>query len=159
MQDPEQAQRRSSKAGGGERQTPAEAPVVESGDFSLSYPKDWSLERKGAITRVTSPDGSQVVSFAPGPVGLPESVRALASLLAGSYEDVRIAERRPASVAGHDAVDVTGTARNSAGALLHFRALVVARPGLPSLGAFAARSGGTVGRQALGILRSLRPVG
>jgi hypothetical protein len=144
----------------GSSASPIEVAFSQEGGYRLRYPAAWTVERSGEVTKVASPDGSEIVSFALGPVGLPPSFDSFSSLIAGAYEQVEIIEHEAASVQGNTAIQVDGRATNSANVSLRFRALIVERPGRSSVGGFAAaHSGRALSSDAIAVLESLRVEG
>jgi hypothetical protein len=124
--------------------------------YGFRYPRSWSVSSNGEVAKVISPDRTEVVSFALGPVGLPATYESFAALLRDSYRSVAFSRHRSASVEGNPAVRVSGRAVNTSGTRLRFRALLVERPGERSVGVFAAtRAGGPPSRGALSVLDSL----
>jgi hypothetical protein len=142
--------------GGPRRRAPIRRHVNEVGDYSFSYPGNWTLERAGEVSKVSSPSGHLVVAFALGPIGLPVSYEGFESLLVSTYDDVSISEVDATSVDGHNSILLRGRARNGDGRRLDFRALLVERDGARSVGAFAASDGGRFDPRLDEVLRSLR---
>jgi hypothetical protein len=124
--------------------------------YGFNYPRSWSLRSRGETSKVSSPDRTEVVSFALGPVSLPVTYDSFSELLRASYARVSLTRQHPVTLSGHAAIEVTGRAVNGSGVPLRFRALLVERPGSRSVGAFVATRGRRPpSRDALRILSSL----
>ena len=130
--------------------------VNEAGGYSFEYPVEWDLDTEAETSKVWSPSGHLVASFALGPQRLRKSYDNFVSLLRSSYAFFRVGESKVTSVSGNKAVAIRGRARQLAGRLITFRALIVERSGERSVGAFAATDVGRFDPRLEEILRSLR---
>ena len=129
--------------------------VNRSGDYSFTYPKQWTLRSSGELSKVWGPKGHVVTSFALGPRRLSSTYKSFVELLARSYDDVLISDVRDAAVSGNDALAVRGRGRDRTGRRITFRALLVERKHERSVGAFAVTLGAPFDTRLDDILRSL----
>ena len=129
--------------------------VNRSGDYSFTYPKQWTLRSSGELSKVWGPKGDVVTSFALGPRRLSSTYKSFVELLARSYDDVLISDVRDAAVSGNDALAVRGRGRDRTGRRITFRALLVERKHERSVGAFAVTLGAPFDTRLDDILRSL----
>jgi hypothetical protein len=151
----------------GERTTEAGSPwanelhVNERAGYSFRYPASWRLQDRGEVSTVTSPDGRIVVSFALGPLGPPGAAyESFVDLIESSYRRVQLGRRQSVATTDGSSLLVSGSATNSSGTRVRFRALLMALgEDRPAIGAIAAtHSRDSLDPRLTEVLSSVRPV-
>ena len=151
----------------GERTTKAGSPwanerhVNERAGYSFRYPASWELQDRGEVSTVTSPDGRIVVSFALGPLGPPGAAyESFVDLIESSYRRVQLGRRQSIATTDGSSLLVSGSATNSSGTRVRFRALLMALgEDRPAIGAIAATdSRDSLDPRLTEVLSSVRPV-
>jgi hypothetical protein len=102
----------------------------DTGGYRFAHPDGWELQTEGAVSKVSNPPGSMVVSVGPG---LDGSLRLTSSAFVASVEDqyrgVEVSRSDSASVGGSHALLTAGTAINDRGAELRLYALAMEETG------------------------------
>jgi hypothetical protein len=151
----------------GERTREAGSPwankrhVNERAGYSFRYPASWRLQDRGEVSTVTSPDGRIVVSFALGPLGPPGAAyESFLDLIESSYRRVQLGRRQSIATTDGSSLLVSGSATNSSGTRVRFRALLMALgEDRPAIGAIAATdSRDSLDPRLTEVLSSVRPV-
>jgi hypothetical protein len=100
--------------------------VNESGAFSFRYPAQWVATDQGTTSKVSAPDDSIVVTFAPGPrAGLERASDELVASVRSEYRDVEILATDQADIEENPALMVSGLGTNATGLRIRFLAIAV----------------------------------
>ena len=108
-------------------------PGEEAGDtggYRFAHPEGWELQIEGAVSKVSDPAGSMVVSVGPGLDGsLRQTSSAFVASVEEQYRGVEVSSSDTASVEGRPALLTAGTAINDRGAELRLYALAMEEGG------------------------------
>jgi hypothetical protein len=130
--------------------------------YSFRYPGQWSLERQGTASRLTSPDEHVVITFGLGPQGgLPVAYDEFVALLGKTYKGLVVSDVKATRVNESVGVVLRGSATGGGGVPVRFIATILERPGeRRAIGALAATDLASASfPAAVGeILTSFRPI-
>jgi hypothetical protein len=100
------------------------------GGYRFAHPDEWELQTDGAVSKVSNPAGSMVVSVGPGLEGnLRQTSTAFVDSVERQYRGVEVSSSDSTSVEGNPAFLTSGTAINDRGAELRLYAIAIEEAG------------------------------
>lgn len=107
--------------------------VNTAGGYAIEVPDGWSSSQEDRTTKVTSPDGSTVITFGLGRTGpLPVAATMFFQQVGRNYENVQVFPPDAKKIGGLDALVYGGAGTNAKGTQIRFLAITVQNTDSPT---------------------------